>query len=131
MAKRSLRSARDFEEFFQAYNEHDWDKAFTFLTDDCVWDAAERCCQGIEEAKEYWCGDHSSIAETLGKPRNVVFSGNLVYLEVPVHMEFLEEGQYFGKSYKKGESLDFWCADIYILDERGTIKQCRVYSKFD
>ena len=131
MSKRSMRSARDFEDFFEAYNAKAWEEVFSFLTDDCVWDAAERVCHGIEEAKAYWCEEHGAIVETLGKPRNVVFSGDLVYLEVPVHMEFQEDGEFMGKQYPQGSSLDFWCADVYSLDRQGTIKQCRVYSKFD
>jgi len=131
MDKKGIKTARDFEDFFEAYNQRDWDRLFSYLTDDCIWDAAEKRCHGRQETQQYWTEYHASINEMLGKPVNVVFGKGMAYLEVPIRMEFLKEGSFFGKSYPQGSVLDFWCADAYTLDAHGTIKQCRVYSKFD
>lgn len=131
MDKKPIKSARDFEDFFQAFNEKNWDELFRYLSDDCVWNASEKCMQGRAEMEEYWTGYHGCTKETLGKPQNVVFGDGKAYLQVPIRMEFLEESSFMGKQYTKGDVVDFWGADAYTFAPDGTIQECRVYCKFD
>ncbi|WP_027185234.1 nuclear transport factor 2 family protein [Desulfovibrio inopinatus] len=131
MAKKPIRTAEDFEAFFQAYNTRDWDTLFQYIHDDCIWNASEQTVQGRQAMEAYWCTYHAAIKETLGKPHNVVFGENTAYLEVPITMEFLEDGEFWGKSYPEGSIVEFWCADVYTFDNDGTISSCRVYTKFN
>lgn len=131
MTKKAIRSVADFEAFFTAYNERNWDVLFQYVSDDCLWNASEKCVQGRQAMVEYWTGCHKAIRETLGSPQQVVFGGNMAYLQVPITMEFLEDGSFFGKDYPKGSVISFWCADAYTFDDDGVIKECRVYTKFE
>lgn len=131
MGKKPIRTVADFEAFFAAYNDRNWDVLFQYVSDDCVWNASERCVQGRQAMEAYWLGCHKAIKETLGAPQQVVFGENLAYLQVPITMEFLEDGVFFGQAYPKGSVIRFWCADAYTLAADGTIKECRVYTKFE
>lgn len=130
MSKRAIRSAEDLEELIQAFNDKDWDKVLSYLSDDCVWDASEKRLHGLSEIMGYWTGYHSAIKETLGKPRNVVFGDGVAYAQVTIELEFVSDGTFFGHSYKKGSVVELPCADFYTFAEDGTIKECRVYTKF-
>jgi ketosteroid isomerase-like protein len=46
VVKLPIRTVADFEAFFAAYNERNWDVLFQYVSDDCVWNAAEQCVQG-------------------------------------------------------------------------------------
>ena len=131
MDKKAIRSAKDFEDFFRAFNEKKWDELFKYLSEDCIWNASEKRLQGRAEMEKYWTEYHGSIKEILGKPQNVVFGEDMAYLEVPIRLEFLADGSFFGKRYSKGSVLDFWAADVYTFAQDGTIAECRIYSKFN
>jgi len=130
MAKRAIRTPRDFEEFFKAFNEKDWDKVLSYLSDDCIWDASEKRMQGLSDIKGYWTGYHSAIKEVLGSPRNVVFGEGMAYLQTTAELEFIEDGSFFGKGFQKGSVIKLPCVDIYYFAEDGSIKECQVYTKF-
>lgn len=127
--KKTLRSSKDIENFFDAFNRRDWEGVFQYMSDDCVWNASEKRLEGIGEIRGYWTTYHGSIEETLGPPRNVVFGDNIVFLEVRIRMDFVQNGEFFGKPYKKGEHFEFDCADVYELSDEGTISEGRVYSR--
>ncbi len=129
MSKRSIRTEQDFEEFFDAFSRQDWDLVFSFLSDDCVWDASERRMQGRADIKAYWTGDHASIKETLSKPKHVAFGQGVAYLQTVASLEFIADGSFLGRSYPKGSQVELSCVDVYSLADDGTIKECRVYSK--
>jgi len=126
----AITSADDIKDFFNAYNNHNWKIIFNYMSNDCVWDASEKRLEGRSNIINYWTKYHSAFKEKLGKPENIVFSDNKVYLQVKVHLDFLEDGVFFGKSYKKGETLYFTCADYYELNDEGRIKLGTIYIKF-
>lgn len=129
MSKRAIRTEQDFEEFFDAFSRQEWDVTLSFLADDCIWDASERRMQGLTAIKEYWTGDHASIKETLGKPKDVVFGQGMAYLQVLISLEFIADGTYLGRDYPKGSVIEVPCVDVYGFGADGTIKECRVYTK--
>ena len=131
MTKRPITTPQDFEDFFRAYNEKRWEDVFSYLSDDCVWHASEKRVQGRDEILAYWTEDHGGIRETLGRPHNIVFGDGVAYLELSIHMEFTEDCSFFGKEYAKGDTLDFLGADAYTFAPDKTIKECRVYCKFN
>jgi len=131
MSKNPITSPSDFKAFFQAYNEKRWDEVFSYLSDDCVWNASERRVEGRDAIQQYWTQFHGGIKESLGTPQNIVFGDGVAYLEVPIHMEFTEDCMFYGTQYHKGDSLDFWGADAYTFAPDGTIQECRVYCKFN
>jgi len=130
MTKPAIASVNDIENFFDAYNNHDWDTMFNYMSDDCVWDASEKRMEGRQNIIDYWTNYHAAFKETLGKPEKIVFGDHMVYLQVKVHLDFLDDGIFYGKSYKKGETLEFACADFYELNDEGKIKSGHVYIKF-
>jgi len=130
MTKPAIASVEDIEDFFNAYNNHNWDDMFNYMSSDCVWDASEKCLKGRQNIIDYWTNYHAAFKETAGKHEKVVFGDHMVYLQVKIHLEFLKDGCFYGKSYKKGETLDFACADFYELDDEGKIKSARIYIKF-
>ena len=130
MTTPAIASAEDITNFFNAYNNHDWNGVFNYMSEDCVWEASEKRLKGRHEIIDYWTGEHAAFKETLGNPENIVFGEHEVYLQVDIHLDFLEDGTFFGKSYKKGESLDFVCADFYELNDEGRIASGRVFVKF-
>ena len=129
MTKTAIASVEDIEDFFNAFNSRNWDVVLKFMSSDCVWDASEKCLNGRKNIKDYWTNYHDAFRETLGKPEKVVFGDHMVYLQVKIHLEFMKDGVFYGKSYKKGKTLDFTCADFYELDDEGKIKAGRVYIK--
>ncbi len=129
MTKPAITSAKDIENFFDAYNDHDWDTVFSYISKDCVWDAVEKRVEGMDNIIDYWTKYHSAFKETLGKPEKVLFGDNTVYLQVNIHLDFVEDGTFYGKAYKKGDALDFACADFYELDDEGKIRSGCVYIK--
>ncbi len=129
MAKKGIKSVEDVLEFFQAYNSHDWETVFVFIHQDCIWDASEKQLNGKEEIINYWTNYHVSFKESLGKPEHIVLGKQFVYLQVPIHLEFIQDGAFLGKSFKRGDTLDFLCADFYKLDEEGMIKSGQVFIK--
>ena len=60
----------------------------------------------------------------------MVFGKDRVYLQVKIRLEFVEDGSFFGRSYRKGEVCRFGCADYYELDGEGKIRLGIVYTKF-
>ena len=130
MTKPAIASVNDIENFFDAYNNHDWDTMFHYMSDDCVWDASEKRMEGRQNIIDYWTNFHASFKETLGKPEHVVFGHHKVHLQVPIHLDFIEDGVFYGKAYKKEDTLDFTCVDFYELNDEGKIKSGRVYIKF-
>ena len=130
MPKRAIRAESDFEDFFQAFSRRDWDRTLSYLSDACVWDASEKRMEGIDAIMGYWTGDHSFIKETLGRPENIVFGKGMAYLQVTISLEFTADGSYMGKNYPKGSVVEVPCVDVYTFAEDGTIKECRVYTKF-
>ncbi len=131
MKKPAIGSVADIEKFFKAFNGRDWEAVFRFIRDDCVWEASEKRLEGREEMIAYWTRDHVSFRETLDMPEKVVFGDGTVYLQVKIRLNFLEDGLFFGKPYRKGETLDFSCADYYELDEDGKIRAGRVFTRFN
>lgn len=129
MRKKALREPKDIENFFAAFNRRDWEGVFQYMSDDCIWNASEKRLEGIGDIHDYWTTYHGSIEETLGTPRNIVFGENIVFLEVRIRLDFVRDGAFFGKAYKKGEFFEFDCADVYELSDAGTIKEGRVYSR--
>jgi ketosteroid isomerase-like protein len=131
MKKQAIESVADIERFFDAFNRRDWEMVFQFVRDDCVWEASEKRLEGRKNMLDYWTQDHVSFRETLGMPEKVVFGDRTVYLQVKIRLDFLEDGFFFGKSYRKGETIDFSCADFYELDEDGKIRAGRVFTRFN
>ena len=129
MQGKTIASTQDIEDFFRAFNNHDWEGVTRYMNDDCVWDASERRLAGKKNIVDYWTSYHASFRETLGKPDKVVFGDRQVYLQVRIRLDFIEDGVFYGKSYKKGEALEFGCADFYELDEDGRIRSGCVYEK--
>jgi len=130
MQGHAIASARDIEDFFRAFNDHDWETATRYMSDDCVWDASEKRLTGKKNIVEYWTNYHASFRETLDKPEKIVFGDHEVYLQVKIRLDFIEEGSFFGKTYRKGDVLEFGCADFYELDDEGRIRSGCVYVKF-
>ena len=49
MTKPAIGSLKDIEKFFNAYNNHDWDGMFSYMSEDCVWEASEKMSEGATE----------------------------------------------------------------------------------
>lgn len=130
MPKRAIRTARDFHDFFEAFSRQDWEATVSYLSDDCVWDASERRMEGIEDIMAYWTGDHSFIKETLSPPKNIVFGEGMAYMQTMINLEFLADGSFMGQDFAKGSMVKVPGVDVYTFAADGTIKQCRVYTKF-
>jgi hypothetical protein len=121
----------DIADFFQAYNEREYDTLFKkYMVEDCSWYASESILKGKREILDYWTKSHSAFKETLGQPENVVFGKSKVYLQVKIRLDFVKDGLFYGKSYKKGDVCNFGCADYYELDADGKIRYGLVYIKF-
>ncbi|GEM_PF-3979758 len=73
--------------------------------------------------------DDAMLEGTL-KNTHLFFGDHMVYLQAKIRLDFLEDGTFNGKEYKKGDRLDFACADFYELDEQGKIRSGCVYIKF-
>jgi len=127
MNSRGIHNIFDVKAFFKAFNEKKWDEVFQFMHHNCIWDASEKRLHGKQELIEYWTNYHSSFKETLGTPENIILCEGKVYLQVNIHLEFLEEGSFLGQEFKKGETFDFRCTDFYELDEDGMIISGQVY----
>ena len=126
-----IKSADDIVAFFKAFNERDYDVLFEkYMVEDCLWHASEKALHGKQEMLDYWTKSHSAIKETLGQPENIVFGKGMVYLQVKIRFDFVEDGTYFGKLYKKGDVCNIGCADYYELDENSKIRFGLVYIKF-
>jgi len=130
MKKPAIASAKDIEDFFNAFNGREWDTVFSYMSNDCIWDASEKRMEGRDAIIDYWTKYHGTFKETLGKPEKILFGDRMFYLQVTAHLDFLEDGIFYGKEYKKGDRLDFACADFYELDEEGKIRSGCVYIKF-
>ncbi len=131
MKKGGISSAEDVAAFFQAYNERKYDTLFEkYMSEDCFWYASESALKGKQEILDYWINSHSAFKETLGTPENVVFGEDRVYLQVKIRLDFIEDGTFCGRTYKKGDICSFWCTDYYELDADGKIKYGLVYIKF-
>jgi len=131
MNKIGISTAADLEAFFQAFNKRDYDVLFEkYMAEDCLWHASERVLKGKREILDYWTKSHSAFEETLGRPENVVFGADRVYLQVKIRLYFVEDGLFHGRSYKKGDICQFGCADYYELDAAGRIRLGLVYLRF-
>jgi len=130
MKTKAVACEKDIEDFFCAFNQHNWDTVFTYMSEDCIWDASERRLRGRQEMIAYWTKDHSAFAERLSKPDKVLFQDNMVYLQTKIHLDFIQDSIFCGKAYRKGEALDFTCVDFYELDNEGKIKSGIVFTKF-
>ncbi|MFH0786127.1 MAG: nuclear transport factor 2 family protein [Pseudomonadota bacterium] len=131
MKKVGISTAADISAFFQAYNEGDYEALFEkYLAEDCLWYASEKALKGKREILDYWTKIHSAFKETLSKPENVVFGDGRVYLQVKIRLDFVQDGMFYGRSYKKGDICNFGCADYYEFDVEGKIRSGLVYIKF-
>ncbi len=131
MREIGISTMADIDAFFQAFNQRDYDTIFEkYMADDCFWHASEKPLQGRREIVDYWTQSHSAFKETLGKPEEVVFGEGRVYLQVKIRLDFVEDGSFHGRSYKKGDVCRFGCADYYELDAEGKIRSGIVYIKF-
>jgi len=130
MKKSGLTSEKDIEEFFTSFNNHDWDAVFRYMGDECTWDASEKHLVGKEEIIKYWTTYHGAFQEHLGRPEKIVFGDHVVYLQVPIRLDFLEDGMFFGKQYQKGDMLEFACTDYYELDADRKIRSGTVFIRF-
>ena len=109
-------TAADIEAFFQAYNEREYDVLFEkYMAEDCFWYASEKALKGKQEILDYWTKSHSAFKETLGKPEHVVFGEDRVYLQVKIRLDFVEDGLFYGKSYKKGDICNLGCCQVRRL----------------
>jgi hypothetical protein len=131
MTKLAITLVKDIEDFFHAFNNRQWGELSKYLSDDCVWDASEKRIEGLDNMIDYWKNYHVAFNETLGKPENVVFGDKTVYLQVKIHLDFLKNGKFYGRSYKKGDSIEFACSDFYELNDEGKIKSGCVYIKIE
>jgi len=130
MGKIGISTATDIEAFFQAFNERDYDRLFEkYMAEDCLWHASERALKGKREILDYWTRSHSAFVESLGRPENVVFGDGRVYLQVKIRLDFVEDGSFYGRYYKKGDVCHFGCADYYEFDAAGRIRLGLVYLK--
>jgi len=131
MRKIGITAAADIGAFFNAYNERQYDVLFEkYMAEDCFWYASEKALRGKEEILNYWTNYHSACNETLGTPEHVVFGDGCVYLQVKISLDFIEDGSFFGKAYKKGDVCQFGCVDYYELNEERKIRSGVVYIKF-
>ena len=131
MGKIGITTAADIEAFFNAYNRREYDLLFEkYMAEDCFWHASEKPLRGKEKILDYWTNYHSACVETLGRPEYVVFGDESVYLQVKIGLDFIEDGSFFGKTYKKGEVCKFGCVDYYELNEERKIRSGLVYIKF-
>jgi len=89
---------------------------------------SEQCVQVPAAMEAYWLGCHKAIKETLGAPQKVFSGEGMAYLQVPIIMEFLEDGHSSARPTPREASSASGCADAYNLRPDGTIKECRVYS---
>jgi hypothetical protein len=116
-------AAADIEAFFQAYNKREYDVLFEkYMAEDCFWYASEKALKGKQEILDYWTKSHSAFKETLGKPEYVIFGNERGYLQVKIRLDFVEDGLFYGKFYKKDDICNFECADYYEFDADGKIK---------
>jgi len=130
MIKAGISTDADIEAFFQAYNRREYDVLFEkYMAEDCFWYASEKALKGKREIVDYWTKTHSAFKETLGRPENVVFADGRVYLQVKIRLDFVEDGAFYGRSYKKGDVCRLGCADYYELDAEGKIRSGIVYLK--
>ena len=129
MNNSGIRSVQDIKAFFRAFNDHDWETVFHYMSEDCVWDASEKRLTGKQQIIDYWTNYHTAIKETLGNPEHIILDNNMVYLQVSILLEFIEDGMFFGKSYKKGETFKLKCTDYYELNEKGLIQSGCVFVK--
>ena len=129
MARKGIKSVDDVLAFFRAFNTHDWDAVFNYMRTDCIWDASEKRLVGKEELINYWTNYHASFKETLGKPEHIILGNQMVYLQVPIHIEILAKGKFLDQWYNTGDTVDIQCADFYELDEEGMIISGRVFVK--
>lgn len=130
MKKAGISKEADIADFFHAYNERKYDELFEkFMAEDCLWYASEKALKGKQEILDYWTQNHSAFRETLGKPENVIFGKSQVYLQAKIRLDFVEDGPFYGKSYKKGDVCNFGCTDYYELDADGKIRYGLVYIK--
>ena len=131
MEKTGISTAADIAAFFQAYNKRECDVLFEkYMAENCLWHASEKALNGKREILNYWTKSHSAFKETLGRPEDVVFGSGRVYLQVKIRLDFVEDGSFYGKPYKRGDICDFGCADYYEFDADGKIKYGLVYIKF-
>ena len=131
MKRIGIMTAGDINAFFNAYNERQYDVLFEkYMAEDCYWYASEKALKGKEEIVNYWTKYHSAFTERLGKPEHVVFGDGCVYLQVKIFLDFIEDGLFFGKAYKKGDVYHFGCVDYYELNEERMIRSGLVYIKF-
>jgi hypothetical protein len=131
LEKTGISTAEDIAAFFQAYNKREYDALFEkYMAEDCYWYASEKALKGKREILDYWTNSHSAFQETLGEPEDIVFGNGRVYLQVKIRLDFVEDGSFYGKPYKKGDICNFGCADYYELDDDGKIRYGLVYSKF-
>lgn len=124
-----IHDVEDVRTFFHAFNNRHWDIVFQFLHPDCSWDAAEKKLKGKDELINYWTNYYAKFKETLGEPENIVMGRQIVYLQVTIHLDFIENGKFMGRSFRKGDTYDFRCTDFYKLDEDGMIISGQVYMK--
>jgi hypothetical protein len=130
MNNSGISKAADIAAFFYAYNEREYDTLFKeHMAEDCLWYASEKALKGKQEILDYWTKNHSAFKETLGQPENVIFGRSQVYLQVKIRLDFVEDGSFYGKSYKKGDICNFGCADYYELAADGKIRYGLVYIK--
>ena len=60
---------------------------------------------------------------------DIIISGRFIYLQTLIHFDFIQDGIYRGKDYKKGETLEFLCCDSYELNEYKQIKLVLIFTK--
>ncbi len=131
MRKIGITTAADIGAFFNAYNERQYNVLFEkYMSEDCFWYASEKALRGKEEILNYWTNSHSAFSETLGTPEHVVFGDGCVYLQVKIRLDFIEDGSFFDKAYRKGDVCQFGCVDYYELNEERKIRSGLVYIKF-
>ena len=131
MGKIGITTIEDIGAFFNAYNKRQYNVLFEkYMSEDCFWYASEKKLHGKKEILNYWTNYHSAFSEMLGTPEHVVFSDGHIYLQVKIRLDFIEDGSFFGKVYKKGDICQFECVDYYELNEEGKICSCFVYIRF-
>lgn len=131
MTASGIRSAADIDAFFEAYNERDYDGIFRrFMADDCLWHAAEKPLRGRQAILNYWTTTHAAFTEHLGKAENAIFRNDRAYVQVKIRLDFVKDGSFYGRSYKKGDICHFGCVDYYEFDANARIRLGLIYVKF-
>ena len=132
MEKKPFDNEAAVKDFFEAYNVRDFERAFAYLADDCIWDATEKRLHGLEEIHGYWdvARTTGAIIEELGTPFNINIVNHQVICEVLVRFTFKEPGEFMEKPYEQGDICEFMCADIYKLNKAGQVKEALIYFKF-